>query len=96
MRACSRRASLSRWDSTLERREATSGVREARREDWADWSVGSGRSSKCWVTLALEVIKIKKTALEIRHDSSDHNSDMQRDANIHASSATPSLDVGSH
>ena len=31
----------------MERREATSGVREARRADWADWRVGSGRSSKC-------------------------------------------------
>ena len=49
MRACSRRESLSRWDSTFERREFTSGVREARRADWADWRVGSERSSKCWV-----------------------------------------------
>ena len=49
IRACSRRESLSRWDSTFERREFTSGVREARRADWADWRVGSGRSSKCWV-----------------------------------------------
>ena len=31
------------------RREVSSGVREARREVWADWRVGSGRSSKCCV-----------------------------------------------
>jgi len=46
-RACSRRASLSMCVSTRERRELISGVREARRVDWAAWRVGSGRTSKC-------------------------------------------------
>ena len=78
MRACSRRASLSRWDSTFERSEATSGVREARREDWADWSVGSARSSKCWVMLALEVIQTKRIRFINGHDSGDNKLDRQR------------------
>ena len=59
---------MSRWDSTFERSEATSGVREARRADWADWRVGSGRSSKCWVGLAPQVLPARDTALKINAD----------------------------
>ena len=32
----------------------SSGVREARRADWADWRVGSASSSKCWRCVSLD------------------------------------------
>ena len=86
---------MSRWDSTFERSEATSGVREARRADWADWRAGSGRSSKCW-----GIVSTAERASDGHHRESQCEAKEDefgtRNAHIRALSVAPLPDAGSH